>query len=77
MMKSMRSVASGLRKRGFKTGDSLLVTIAPNKIELPLVAFGVQRAGGFQTNLDPGYLLAGMNIVTIYCKQSSIDILLF
>ncbi len=51
LWQSMRSVASGLRKRGFKTGDKLVV-IGSNFIEIPLMSMAVWRAGGSQACLS-------------------------
>lgn len=57
MMRRIRSVASGLRKRGLLIGDNVLV-ISSNCIEVPLMTLGVWRAGGSQAclgvNLPPG-----------------------
>ncbi|XP_046656300.1 4-coumarate--CoA ligase 1-like [Daphnia pulicaria] len=51
LFQGMRSVASGLRKRGFQTGDKLVV-IGSNFIEIPLMSLAVWRAGGSQACLS-------------------------
>jgi 4-coumarate--CoA ligase len=51
LFQNIRSVASGLRKRGFKTGDKLIV-IGFNFIEIPLMSLAVWRAGGSQACLN-------------------------
>lgn len=51
MVSSMRSIASGLRKRGFQTGDNVVV-IGLNFIEIPLMSMGAWRAGGSQACLS-------------------------
>ncbi|XP_059350203.1 uncharacterized protein LOC130686001 isoform X2 [Daphnia carinata] len=51
LISSLRSVASALRKRGLKTGDSVVV-IGRNDIELPLMSMAVWRAGGTQACLS-------------------------
>ncbi len=51
MLTAVRSVASALRKRGLKSGDTLIV-IGSNFIELPLMSLGVWRAGGVQAALS-------------------------
>ena len=50
LLTGIRSVASGLRKRGLRTGDSCVV-IGTNYIELPLMSLAVWRAGGVQACL--------------------------
>jgi long-subunit acyl-CoA synthetase (AMP-forming) len=51
LFKNMTSVASGLRKRGFETGDNLVV-IGFNYVEIPLMSLAVWRAGGSQACLS-------------------------
>lgn len=51
VLQAMRSVASGLRKRGLETGDTCVV-IGSNFVELPLVSLAVWRAGGTQACLS-------------------------
>ena len=51
LLTAMRSVASGLRKRGFKTGDKCVVT-GTNFIEIPIMSFAVWRVGGVQASLS-------------------------
>ena len=51
LFKSMKLVASALRKRGFNTGDNLVV-IGCNYIEIPLMSLAVWRAGGSQACLS-------------------------
>lgn len=48
---SVRSIASALRKRDFRSGDTLAV-IGSNFIELPLMSMAVWRAGGAQACLS-------------------------
>lgn len=45
MINAIRSVASGLRKRGLQTGDNVVV-MGPNLVEFPLMSLGTWRAGG-------------------------------
>jgi long-subunit acyl-CoA synthetase (AMP-forming) len=51
LLSNMKLVASGLRQRGLKTGDNLVV-ISGNHIELPLMSMAVWRAGGTQACLS-------------------------
>ena len=51
LLTAMRSVASAIRKRGFKTGDKCVV-IGTNFVELPVMSFAVWRAGGVQACLS-------------------------
>jgi 4-coumarate--CoA ligase len=57
LLNNMKLVASGLRQRGLKTGDSLVV-IGGNHIEMPLMSMAVWRAGGtlacLSVNLQQG-----------------------
>lgn len=50
LIKGMRSVASGLRKRGLQLNDNVVV-IGTNFIEIPLMTLGAWRAGGSQACL--------------------------
>ena len=50
LLTGIKSVASGLRKRGLKSGDCC-VGIGSNYIELPLMSLAVWRAGGVQACL--------------------------
>ena len=45
LLDGMRRIASALCKKGFQVNDSVLF-MASNHIELPLVFFGVWKAGG-------------------------------
>jgi acyl-CoA synthetase (AMP-forming)/AMP-acid ligase II len=45
LLSKMKSVASGLSKKGLKRGDNLVV-ICGNHVELPLMSMAVWRAGG-------------------------------
>nr|CAH0112561.1 unnamed protein product [Daphnia galeata] len=51
LLSNMKLVVSGLRQRGLKTGDNLVV-ISGNHIELPLMSMAVWRAGGTQACLS-------------------------
>ena len=51
LLTAMRSVASAIRKRGFKTGDKCVV-IRTNFVELPVMSFAVWRAGGVQASVS-------------------------
>lgn len=51
MLNAVRSIASGLRKRGFQTGDSALV-LGRNFIEIPLMSLGIWRAGGILASIS-------------------------
>lgn len=48
---AMRSVASGLRKRGLEMGDNVMI-IGLNFIQIPLMTLGTWRAGGSQACLS-------------------------
>lgn len=58
MLNAIRSVASGLRKRGLNSGENVTV-IGSNFIEIPLMSMAVWRAGGSQAclgvNLPTGF----------------------
>ena len=45
MVKGVTSIASALRKRGLRVGDSVLL-MAPNFIEVALTFLGTWKAGG-------------------------------
>ena len=57
MVDSVTRLASALRKRGLKVGDSVLM-MATNSIEIALSIFSVMKAGGASVsttlNLFPG-----------------------
>lgn len=57
LSRSIRSIASGLRKRGLKINDSVVI-MGSDFVEVPLISLGNWRAGGcqacFTVNLADG-----------------------
>jgi 4-coumarate--CoA ligase len=73
-------LAAGLRKRGFKPGDRLLL-YSGNNIYFPVVFFGVVMAGGIFTGSNPGYVAREVayqvddsGATFLLCARESLDV---